>query len=88
MRIVYGKRPRGRKIYVSRLSLGRAGCPLRVMVNEGELIERLAGMGFDIVTPEDLSVRDQIATFASASLVVGRRVPTCTTPCFVIPAPK
>ena len=71
MRATYGDRPRGARIYVSRLSLNQAGWSSRVMTNEAQLIERLAGMGFAIVTPEHLSVREQIAIFASAELVVG-----------------
>ncbi len=71
MRAAYGNRPRGARIYVSRLSLNRAGWSTRVMTNEAELIERLAGVGFEIVTPEHLSIPEQIAVFASAALVVG-----------------
>jgi capsular polysaccharide biosynthesis protein len=64
-------RGRGRRIYVSRLGHNAAGWSTRVMVNEIELIARLEGMAFDIVEPERLDVRDQIATFAAADLVVG-----------------
>jgi capsular polysaccharide biosynthesis protein len=71
MRAAYGDGRRGRRIYVSRLSLNQAGWSTRVMLNEAELIDRLAGIGFDIVTPEHLSVREQVAIFASADLVVG-----------------
>jgi len=71
LRATYGTMPAGRRIYVSRLNLNQAGWSTRVMVNEGELIERLAGIGFEIVTPEHLSVREQIAAFAAADLVVG-----------------
>lgn len=61
----------GRRIYVSRQKHNAAGWSTRVMVNEGELIARLEHMGFDIVEPERLDVKDQIATFAAADLVVG-----------------
>jgi capsular polysaccharide biosynthesis protein len=71
MRAVHAHLPRKRKIYVSRLSLNQAGWSSRIMMNESELIERLARMGFETVTPEHLSVQEQIATFASAVLVVG-----------------
>lgn len=71
MRARYGDRPRGSRIYVSRLALNEAGWSTRVMVNERQLMDRLAGMGFDIITPEHLSVREQIAIFAAAELVVG-----------------
>ncbi len=71
LRATHGDRPRTARIYVSRLSLNQGGWSTRVMENEPELIERLASLGFDIVTPEHLSVREQIAVFASATLVVG-----------------
>jgi capsular polysaccharide biosynthesis protein len=71
LRASYGIRPTGRKIYISRLGLNKAGWSTRIMVNEGELIPRLETMGFDIVEPENLTVRDQIKTFSSASVVVG-----------------
>jgi capsular polysaccharide biosynthesis protein len=71
LRASFGVRPTGRKIYVSRLSYCEAGLSTRMMVNEGELIARLKDMGFDIIEPEKLSVREQIKAFSSASLVVG-----------------
>jgi capsular polysaccharide biosynthesis protein len=71
LRAAYGVRPTGRKIYVSRLRIGEAGWSTRIMLNESELIGRLAAIGFDIIEPEELSVQDQIMTFSSASVVVG-----------------
>ena len=59
---------RGRNIYVSRLSQSGSS---RAMLNEAELIKRLKAMGFQIVNPEELSVREQIRVFSSASMVVG-----------------
>jgi capsular polysaccharide biosynthesis protein len=41
------------------------------MLNEEELIEKLVAHGFDVIEPENLSVRDQILAFSSASMVVG-----------------
>ncbi len=72
LRAAFGVRPAGRKIYVSRFGLNQTGRGAsRIMVNEGELIARLQGMGFEIVEPENLSVRDQIMVFSSASIIVG-----------------
>src|SRR6185312_13514499 len=39
--------------------------------NEAELMDYLAGRGFDMVQPGDLSVLEQIETFAQASMIVG-----------------
>jgi hypothetical protein len=71
MRAAYSSGSRGRRIYVSRMSLNQEGWSTRVMINEEELIRRLAAVGFDIITPEHLSIREQIAVFAGAALVVG-----------------
>jgi len=71
LRALYGVRPTGRKIYVSRLSYSKGGWSTRIMLNESELIARLKAMSFDIIEPEKLSVREQIKTFSSASVVVG-----------------
>lgn len=53
------------RIYVSRL-----GSLKRVLVNEAELEAALEARGFTIVRPEVLSVRDQIALFHRAEVVV------------------
>jgi capsular polysaccharide biosynthesis protein len=71
LRARYGQPRSNRRIYVSRLGLNAAGWSRRIMVNEAELISRLSATGFDIVEPEGLSVREQIETFSSASIVVG-----------------
>jgi hypothetical protein len=71
LREKYGARPSGRKVYVSRLGLNKAGWSTRIMVNEKEVIGRLKAMNFDIIEPENLSVQDQILTFSSASIIVG-----------------
>ena len=41
------------------------------MLNEPELQERLIDLGFRIVSPETLSVVEQIREFSSAEMVVG-----------------
>jgi capsular polysaccharide biosynthesis protein len=71
LRAHYGRPHSQRRIYVSRFGLNAAGWSTRIMVNEAELIARLSAIGFDIVEPERLSVREQIETFSSASTVVG-----------------
>ena len=67
----YGEPPSGRKVYVSRLSLNKAGWSTRIMANEAELIATLKAMGFDIIEPERLSIQEQIKAFSSASIIVG-----------------
>jgi hypothetical protein len=65
------QRERGRKIYISRHSVSAIRPAGRVMQNEGALIEQLRLSGFDIIEPQFLTAAEQIATFASAELVVG-----------------
>lgn len=54
-----------KKIYVSRL-----GSLKRILVNEAELEAALGARGFTIVKPETLSVREQVAMFHQADVVV------------------
>jgi SAM-dependent methyltransferase len=54
-----------RRLYLSRHSAQR-----RKVTNEDELIHLLAGLGYEVVYPEALSVRAQIDLFASASHIV------------------
>jgi len=54
-----------KRIYVSRL-----GSLKRVLVNEAELEQHLAARGFTIVKPEALSVREQVALFHQADVIV------------------
>jgi len=60
----------GCRIYVSRMLQSENGSQ-RIMQNEPELIEQLVHLGFRIVTPETLSVAEQITEFSSAEMVVG-----------------
>jgi capsular polysaccharide biosynthesis protein len=55
-----------RKLYLSRAGVGR-----RKVANEEALVEMLVGRGFEVVRPETLSVRDQVALFSRASHIVG-----------------
>ena len=61
----------GRRIYVSRLKHGKVSGSTRIMLNEELLVERLAALNFEVIEPERLSTEEQIATFASADMVVG-----------------
>ena len=56
----------GRRIYVSRLDATH-----RRLLNEGELVTRLARRGFAIVDPGRMDFAEQVAAFRGASLVVG-----------------
>jgi capsular polysaccharide biosynthesis protein len=59
-------RSSGRRLYVSRRLTST-----RRLVNEDEVVESLRALGFEAVTPETLSVREQISLFAEASHIVG-----------------
>jgi len=71
MRERCGNAADGRRIYISRAGFAHRSSSTRVMLNEAELIARLAERGFQIVEPETMPAREQIATFSAASLVVG-----------------
>lgn len=59
-----------RRLYVSRSS-GMAARSGRSCLNEKDLEARLEAFGLEIVHPDQLTVREQIAAFANASLIVG-----------------
>jgi capsular polysaccharide biosynthesis protein len=59
---------RPRLLYVSRLGLARPG---RRCVNEPALAVELARLGFTAVSPERLTVDEQITLFSGASAIVG-----------------
>lgn len=54
-----------RRLLISRQSAGD-----RRIVNEAEVMARLAGLGFEMVRPEALTLREQAALFARAEIVV------------------
>lgn len=56
-----------RRLYVS-----RHGATRRVLLNEAELEAAMAARGYAIVRPESLSVRDQIALFRGAEIIVAQ----------------
>ena len=53
-------------IFVSRQDAAR-----RQLLNEGELVDALAPLGFQVVVPGQLPFEKQISTFANARLIVG-----------------
>lgn len=59
------RRPR-RRLYMSRRTAA-----WRTLVNEREVLEALAPLGVEVVVPEEHSMAEQIAMFASAELVIG-----------------
>jgi capsular polysaccharide biosynthesis protein len=59
-------RHEGRKLYVA-----RTNAPRRVMRNEGSIVAELQQRGFEIVTPDILSLAEQVRLFRDASLIVG-----------------
>ena len=63
-----------RRLYISRSSsttqrLPR-GYPRRAVTNEDEVVDLLAGFGFETVRPEALTFADQVRLFANARVVV------------------
>jgi capsular polysaccharide biosynthesis protein len=61
------RRVDGRAIYVTR----GGTINNRRVDNEAELMDYLSGRDFDMIDPGTLSVREQIETFAQASMIVG-----------------
>jgi O-antigen biosynthesis protein WbqL len=60
----------GASLFVSRSALGRPST-FRDMTNAQEVEALAAGLGLEVVHPEQLTWRDQVALFAGARLVVG-----------------
>jgi capsular polysaccharide biosynthesis protein len=71
LRARYGVPQANRRLYISRLRHSLRGQSGRVMLNESDLISRIAQLGFEIIEPETLSPRQQIEIFSSAEMVVG-----------------
>jgi hypothetical protein len=61
----------GRRLYISRLGQARRGASTRRMTNEAEVVDMVIRLGFEVIEPEALSPAEQIASFASASVIVG-----------------
>lgn len=58
------------RIFISRIHLSEAGSARRLL-NEAELADALVAIGFVVVAPETLPFEEQVALFASASVIVG-----------------
>ena len=59
-------------LFVSRRNLSSTKAGYRAMENEAELERCLEQLGFKTIHPETMSADEQVAAFASASLVVGQ----------------
>lgn len=60
-----------RLIYVSRRQAAIKRPHVRLFINEAEFIAELEKLGFDIVEPENLTLREQVQKFASAKVILG-----------------
>ena len=69
----------------AKLYIARGDAQRRRISNEAEVIARLEKRGFTAVTPGGLSVRDQAALFAGASVVVGPHGAGLTNAAFMAP---
>jgi capsular polysaccharide biosynthesis protein len=58
----------GSRIYVSRANLNKNS---RVLLNEAEVSDFFLSAGFQVVFPEEMTIRDQIAMFSTAQVVAG-----------------
>jgi capsular polysaccharide biosynthesis protein len=58
------------RLYVSRRRFSES-VPRRVLLNEAEVVEALAALGFEEIFPEELALAARMAAFARAELVVG-----------------
>lgn len=49
----------------------RRNSSMRHLVNEDEIEQALAGLGFTVIEPERLTLEEQVATYSNAGMVVG-----------------
>ena len=68
---------------VRRLLISRSSASYRQLLNEAELFEALAPIGFERVWLEELPFVQQVALFQSAEAIVARTEPDWQTSCFV-----
>lgn len=54
-----------------RLYISRQHCIGRTVVNEQDLITALTPYGFTVVSPESISVKEQVRMFAEAEIIIG-----------------
>ena len=68
----YGSRKRSKKIFVTRLGWTESyAAKHRVMLNEGQVADRLVSEGFTVIRPHAMTAREQIEAFSSADLILG-----------------
>jgi len=72
-----------RKIFITRRAAGN-----RRLVNEEEIFALCAARGFELVDPEDLSIREQAKLFAEAQAIIGVKGAALTTCLFCRPDTK
>jgi capsular polysaccharide biosynthesis protein len=58
-------------VHPRRLYVSRSDAKLRRIANEAELIRMLADHDFEVVAPGTLSLRDQVALFMGAEIIIG-----------------
>ncbi|OZH55087.1 hypothetical protein AFK68_06810, partial [Hydrocoleum sp. CS-953] len=56
--------------FSERIYIGRGNARYRRVMNEEEVVEILSQLGFTYITPESMSLENQIATFAHAKIIV------------------
>ena len=56
--------------FSERIYIGRGNARYRRIMNEAEVVEILCKFGFTYITPESMSLENQIATFAHAKIIV------------------
>ncbi|MGK7919194.1 MAG: tetratricopeptide repeat protein [Trichodesmium sp.] len=56
--------------FSERIYIGRGNARYRRIMNEAEVVEILSKFGFTYITPESMSLENQIATFANAKIIV------------------
>jgi capsular polysaccharide biosynthesis protein len=61
----------GERIFISRVNKNGKTQAYRSLINEEELIEKLAPLGFTILTPQELDFPEQVRAFANAKIIVG-----------------
>jgi capsular polysaccharide biosynthesis protein len=64
--VVPSPEPPARRLYVT-----RAGTSRRRLTNESEVVELLTAEGYQVIAPETMTVREQMAAFQAADHVIG-----------------
>jgi len=66
-----GEPQRGRRLFISRRGWAPFGRIIRPLLNEAEVETALEALDFRTIRPHEMTMREQIAAFASAEIVVG-----------------